>query len=681
MPKDKENGNKDPGKLKPGFDKAKSGDMKRKEQKSPRSGGMFFKGSRKDEYLWAMSHAIGVDESVYPPQFLPSAIFTAFVVMITKAYYYDRDIMPTFFWYPNETGLSDFFSHYKSVAIVVCVFSALFMLLYRLVTQSLAIKRSVFYVPMLVYIIFVLLSYIFSDYRDIAWEGWNDRLEGTYILLSYMFMLFYVINTVNTEKNVKYIIYPLAVSSGILSLLGVSQAADMDFFRTVAGQKLILPNVLDAEGVSVWQKIDEAAEQGMTFLEFTFRNKEIYQTVYNIDYVSFYLNLLVPLFGMLFIREKSVVKKIVWGCLFSLLIFNFIGSASSGGFLGMFVVVVLGIAVLNKRIWEWRKPVIVLMAITLAMAGFTHERWIPELGSAIRSVLNISDENSGDGAAAETGRIDYFINDGFDIIFSVNGDEGTISINPVDPFDITVKDAEGSGLGVKWAEVDNSPVFRVNDPRFDIFTLTPANDESGFNYCVFKLDGSDQAWNFRVDPDGVALLNDMGKPVKLRKVPSFGFENNQGFGSNRGYIWSRSLPLLKDTIFIGYGADTFCIYFPHEDYIGKYNVGWDINIIVDKPHNMYIGVMIGTGVISMLALLALWGIYTVQCLRLYWREKYADFNSTVGFGIFLGVCGFLTSALVNDSSVSVMPMFYGLLGIGIAINIILKKQNDAIEQT
>jgi hypothetical protein len=39
-----------------------------------------------------------------------------------------------------------------------------------------------------------------------------------------------------------------------------------------------------------------------------------------------------------------------------------------------------------------------------------------------------------------------------------------------------------------------------------------------------------------------------------------------------------------------------------------------------------------------------------------------------------GISGFLVSGLVDDSTVSTMPMFYGLLGTGIAINMMLKRQ-------
>ena len=137
--------------------------------------------------------------------------------------------------------------------------------------------------------------------------------------------------------------------------------------------------------------------------------------------------------------------------------------------------------------------------------------------------------------------------------------------------------------------------------------------------------------------------------------------------------------MMKDTILVGHGADTYCLYFPHKDYVGKYNSGSfskNVNIIVDKPHNMYMGAWIGTGGVSVLALLTLFGIYLIQSIRLYFRSRFNadDFPSFVGAGIFFGVVGFLIFALVDDSTVSVMPMFYTLLGTGISINMILKRQ-------
>jgi hypothetical protein len=77
---------------------------------------------------------------------------------------------------------------------------------------------------MIVYAVFVLLSYAFSDYKLFALWGYNDRFEGTVTLVCYMIMLFYIINSVNTELNVKWIVYSVGAFSALLGFLGLSQA-------------------------------------------------------------------------------------------------------------------------------------------------------------------------------------------------------------------------------------------------------------------------------------------------------------------------------------------------------------------------------------------------------------------------------------------------------------------------
>jgi hypothetical protein len=666
-----------------------------------------------------MSRAGGLDETVHGLQVLPAMLFTALVIILVRYYHYERD-MSRFFWSVGAADQTEFFSHAKATLIVICTVLALLALLFRLCMQSMAVKRSVLYFPMIAYALTVLLSYFASSEKLFAWHGWNERFEGTYVLLCYMLMLFYIINSVNSERNVKQILYPTAAVSGLLALLGLSQYFDRDFLRTGVGQKLIVPNAaIENSDLTTWQLVDRLAEEGRQMLEFAFKQGEIYQTVYNINYVSFYLTLLIPLFGMIFIREIDMRKKILWGGLFSLLIMNLIGSASSGGFLGMFFVMLTAIIVLNKRLIAWWKPVAALLAITVVVAGFTYDRWYPELSGAVKGALNIAgtesvaeaakvtpgapDASSAEDAewkatdedpaaaertapaapAATKTRLDYFINDGADIIVSVNGNEATVTTNKDDPFDFAVKDAAGKDLPLLETLLpfsddsdEANPAFLINDPRFATLTLFPSNAENestGENvfYCVIRLADDPQVWPFALTDEGTFYHNDVGKLVRLRNVPHIGWSDNPGFGSGRGYIWSRTLPMLRDTLLLGRGADTYCIYFPHEDYVGKHNTGWNINMIVDKPHNMYLGAAVGTGVISVIALLTLFLLYIVQSFRIYLRSRYDDFLQVAGAGIFFGVTGFLVSAFVDDSSVSVMPLFYGLLGVGTAINIIL----------
>ncbi len=613
------------------------------------------------EYLFSMSHAPALSESSHWFQMLPVLFFTAGVILIVRMASYERP-MSQFFWSGGSNDLTDFFSYYKMYAILICAVFALVLLAYRIFIQSFYIKRSYAYIPMIVYTIFVLLSYFFSDYKLFALWGWNDRFEGTLTLLGYMVMLFYVINTVNSERNVKLLIYVLAATSTLLGLLGLSQALDHDFFRTDIGKKLITPDWF-------WNQLEN--------LDFTFQDKQIYQTVYNINYVSFYLTLLIPLFGLLFIRsinkgkEETLLKKLLWGGLFFLLIYNLIGSASSGGILGMAVAVLMALLVLNRQILSWRKPVLILIVLTIIVSGVTYQRWAPELTDSISLTTGgtINQQTGTEQAEQTKPVIDYFNTEGYVIHTSINGEALSITTFPDDSASIVLLDKDQNQIKAVPANEPNT--FILDDPRFNMCTVSPAKDEDNNPYVVLTI--ADSSWPFIITDEGVLFANQLGNLVDLDIIPSIGFKDYPDFGSGRGFIWSRSLPLIKDTMLIGHGADTFCIYFPHHDYAGKYNWHNNMNLIIDKPHNMYIGMAFGTGLLSLIALLGMWIIYIIQSIRIYWNSKFESFQEFAGAGIFLGICGFLVAGVVNDSSVSVMPMFYGLLGTGIAINQMLRK--------
>lgn len=628
--------------------------------------------NKEQGYLFSMSHAPSIDQGVHWFQLLPVMFFTAIVILMVRMTPYERP-MAQFFWNGGGDSLTDFFSYIKMTAVLVVTGLAILILLYRVFTQSFFVKPTIIYVPMAIYLVMVVLSYLFSDYKEFSLLGWNDRFEGTLTLIAYMVMLFYIINTINTERAIKWVLYVLAGSSVLLSLLGITQALDKDFFRTVIGQKLITPNVMTDSGLTMWQLIDQAAEKGEQALNFTFLNREIYQTVYNINYVSFYLTLLLPLFGLLFIRaviQKSgepLYKKILWGVLFAFTLFNLIGSASSGGFLGMGVVVLLAIVILNKRILQWWKPLLVLVGITVLIGGITYERWMPELTGAVKGAVGsntVTEETT-----TQKSHIDYMVTNVEENIVevSIEGEHFVMKTYPEDWPSISVLDSNEQPIPL--AETDVSPIYRFDDQRFSMCKIQPAKDDQENEYFVLTIDEKD--WLFAVTENGTLYRNDLGKLMPLRNVESIGWGDNLSFGSGRGYIWSRTIPMMKETVLLGHGADTYCIYFPHGDYVGKYNNGGNINLIIDKPHNMYLGMWIGTGGLSVLAFLSMLAIYFYQSIRLYFGRREDSWLFFVGVGIFLGISGFAVSGIVNDSSVSVMPMFYGFLGVGITVNIML----------
>jgi hypothetical protein len=223
---------------------------------------------------------------------------------------------------------------------------------------------------------------------------------------------------------------------------------------------------------------------------------------------------------------------------------------------------------------------------------------------------------------------------------------------------------------------EDSSQYSIEDERFrKYFTVGLAFD--GTNYIVL-LDTLDFEFPFVFMNGQFYYQNKLGYYLPLSPVEVWGFKNNPRFGSGRGDIWAHSFPMLKRSLFAGVGADCYCIVYPHYDYARTYSNGDPSNImlIVDKPHNMYLHAAICTGGVSLLAMLTLYLGYVIQSIRIFRRREFGtDFLYFAGSGIFLGLTAFMVTGVVDDSTISVMPMFYSLLGTGIAVNLMIKRRD------
>ena len=99
----------------------------------------------------------------------------------------------------------------------------------------------------------------------------------------------------------------------------------------------------------------------------------------------------------------------------------------------------------------------------------------------------------------------------------------------------------------------------------------------------------------------------------------------------------------------------------------KYNNGYD-NLILTKPHSLYLQIAVQTGVLSLICFLVFYLWYFISSLRFYFRQRFDNLLTVTGFAIMLGTLGYMISALANDSTVTISPLYWALIGIGIGIN-------------
>jgi hypothetical protein len=227
---------------------------------------------------------------------------------------------------------------------------------------------------------------------------------------------------------------------------------------------------------------------------------------------------------------------------------------------------------------------------------------------------------------------------------------------------VVVRDGMGNDVepsAVTPSEDTDEIAYRYNVPDYGRINLTRYDDFFKFNGMYLAVFEGEL---FPIRQTGYAI--DATQPV-----PSFGFEGYEKWGSDRGYIFSRSLPLMVKHMFIGSGSDTFINEFPQDDIIGKLRFMSNPYMIVDKAHNLYIQTGITTGGVSLLALLFLFVYYMFTAFwQLLTQRQMSASNFGLRLGVLAAVVSYSVSSMTTDSTIPSASMFWVLLGLGYALN-------------
>jgi hypothetical protein len=550
--------------------------------------------------------------------------------------------------------VSDFFSYYKMIWILGCTGLSIIMLLVKGYQEQFKIfKKSYYFIPIAVYSVAVILSTLLSEYKDIATWGFVDRYEGMFILLAYMAILVVTMLLVDSEYHVKFMFVILIFSAIIIGTIGIFQYIGLDVFQTNFGKSFILPS-----------EFMKFADQ----VEFKFGKNVIYSTLYHYNYVGSYMAMLFPLTLTMFILIKNKIVKVFMGIVTILMAANWIACSSRAGIIGGGLALIILLIMMRKNVKEKKKYVgiaavaliVVFVSLNLISKGALSSR-IKTLSSEMKTAI-VSDKKKEDFKNLIPLK---------DV--KTKGNTAYININN-QVLNIEMREADmaffdGSNENINIEHKSDTGKIILNDERYKSYDigLININDEN-----ILEIKKDNIKLYFELKSKYIGIVDFKGKSIDIDNIESFGFEGKEKLASSRGYIWSRSLPLLKDKLLLGHGPDTFAAYFPQQDIKGKmYAYNGDMWQLVDKPHNLYLQTALNTGVVSLIAMLALFIMYFIKSFKIYYNSDFKDFYSIAGLGIFVAVVGYLGAGIFNDSVVSVAPVFWVLLGMGISINKIL----------
>lgn len=570
---------------------------------------------------------------------LPITLWFVIIPLIVKVKFYENPLK-NFSWYPSDNTLADFFLYYKSMLVTI---AGIFMLVILLCQISRMRKKDLFqntelriFIPILAYLVLAILSSVCSKYGYFCTHGMPDQFEAIWNLIAYVVALFYGYYAIMWQRLEKSILALIFVGTALVGLICVLQFFKIDIYRLIY------------------------AGEGYTF---TFQPGQVYGPFYNINYVGFYSLLFLPLFVMLCIFGQKRNMRLATAVLAVALFISMIGAQSSSAWIALAVVIVFSVFFFLFKQAKSRK--IFLLPIALLTVGILGVCVLafPKIGTYIQA------------SDTEKTELENIFTNEDNVEINYNGQKLYIQmIQSNDLFSFSLKDQNHSDVAVQCASSDNGYYYVIMDDRFNDIALTPVTISDEPLAYGFLAQINDKGWYFtnQFSADGsYEYYSSLGKLTKLTpETVSADFApltHVSSLANGRGYIWNKTIMLLKDYLFLGSGADTYALVYPNDDFVDKYNNGYD-NLIITKPHNLYLQIAVQTGVLSLICFLVFYLWYFITGVRLYFRKRFDNLLTVTGFAILLGTFGYMISALANDSTITISPLYWALIGIGIGIN-------------
>ena len=606
----------------------------------------------------------GKETPIYEKIFvgLSMAFFTAFPFIARLVVMRVSESEQTFF--STQNGLiSDVALYSKEIAIAAfAAIAVLFFIGERIFTdkpeplnRDYLKKLKVPLALVGVMTLFAALSFAFSAEKEVAWRGVFTEYEGFLALLSYvivfMFGLYYL-RKGDCVEFFKHFAVVVSIIAGVLCCIEL-------FYKPILEFRFIQHLISSEKYTALAESIESRYFTGQSALLFN-----------NPGFLGGFAALLLPIDIALAVEAKNKpikVARIVAAALISVALY---GSDSKAAWVSLLVTVPL-MSFFMIRNSKDRKSGLIVLGITLAavVAVFAIT------GVAVRAGLKEGEgQSSVTGQTGELFKLDkaelkdgvlYFTSGEDTLICSVDSDRffdyDHSYVDEIAYVDcIVLKDGEGRTLDRQFSRFDNDRVelhlegVAPKDPRFDMITVAT---EGQMVYFCFGYEGPAQFAMFEEGFKSFAQEDILEDSIPQPAVT--GFESLYGFGTGRGYIWVQSLPVMKDSLLLGRGCGNFVFNFRQNELVGLLNTHGSMKYVIDRPHNWYLQVFVSNGLPFLICMLVLFAIIVIKGIRLAIRKEAGAFE----LGLLAGVLTFMITGLINDSCVTVNPLFWLVLGL------------------
>ncbi|WP_421663822.1 O-antigen ligase family protein [Lysinibacillus telephonicus] len=138
-------------------------------------------------------------------------------------------------------------------------------------------------------------------------------------------------------------------------------------------------------------------------------------------------------------------------------------------------------------------------------------------------------------------------------------------------------------------------------------------------------------------------------------------DREYGAGSGRLFIWEKIFELIKNRPIVGYGLDTVMYNFPHFN-IDTRSAMWYDDVIVDKPHNTYVGILYGTGFIGFIPMMAILTLVVLNILMNFYKRINVKY-----FILGFSSLAYFVQSVFNDSLPGISAVMWIFIGMMFAL--------------
>lgn len=552
----------------------------------------------------------------------------------------------------------DVFLYSKAIILYITAGLCIFLMFCNLIMERKILINDKLLFFGVTSIIMCLFSLSNSKSISVSLWGGEELFQGVVAYFAYFVLFYYTYFIISkTEINSIKLIHILIISlSNVLFVVAILQYINKDPFSNLFIQKIC--NIKNAQ---------------------ILMDNKVYLTLYHSNYVGVVGVILFPI--VLFGEEiYEYIRLKVLSYITTLELIGII--VLSGSKTSIFVLLFMMILLLLDRFLKGKKKSIFIILLCIfsilflvvAISNSRKMSTISRMTHLFRPIGEWKSTLTGLDTSDEYVKLSF---DKGDIFVFWSGDK--IMFKDQNNIEIIQEKAESkeiyylkklikkNDIDYKVINEDATKIVATSDGYRIIYSWAEVEtNKKPVKGLLFVINGKLWFFTNQIYDEGYYYLSDFGRFEKsVISRDAFPY-NYYGFATYRGYIWSKSIPLLKKTMILGISPCHFVIEFPNNDYASKSIIN-SRNVIINKPHNLYLQMAIETGVVSLIAIMIMIIGYIIRGYKILKMNKIKKKNDNIMHTLIIGytfsIIGFIMVSFFNDGMIVTLPLFWIIMGI------------------